>query len=178
MSFDLIISQIENYLIKYPNDTHAIKTLDFVKSTNNFWKREHLEGHLTASAWVLSVDKTQVLMTHHKSLDNWFQLGGHIETEDKTVFDAAIREILEESGLEPVKSISCEIFDIDVHWIPENKKGVPGHFHYDVRYLFFADASQPILFDANESNEVCWVPIASIDEKSTQESVLRMVRKS
>ena len=178
MDVTAVISQIEMYLLKYPEDIHGSKTLDFVKNTPDFWKREHLEGHLTASAWVLSMDKSQTLLTHHKGLDSWFQLGGHIEPEDSTVCDAALREIIEESGIEPLESFSNQIFDIDVHWIPENKKGVPGHFHYDVRYLFFADDGQPILFDTNESNEVCWVSIANIEEKSSQESVLRMVRKS
>ncbi len=178
MEVSKFIIQLQDYLAQYPEDIHATKTLDFVQNNTDFWKRELLEGHVTASAWVLSMDKTQTLLTHHKSLDSWFQLGGHIEPEDKSVWDAAVREIIEESGVAPIDSNPNEIFDIDVHLIPENKKGVPGHFHYDIRYLFWADNSQPILFDANESNEVCWISLANIQEKSTQESVLRMVRKS
>jgi len=170
--------QLHEYLMQYPNDIHAIKTIDFLEQNTKFWKRENLEGHITASAWVLSLDKSQTLLTHHKSLDSWFQLGGHIEPEDKSVWDAALREIIEESGIVPIDSISHSIFDIDVHLIPQNKKGVPAHYHYDIRYLFFADSSQPILFDTNESNKVCWVLIDNVADKSTQDSVLRMVRKS
>ncbi len=170
--------QLQEYLIQYPNDIHALKTLAFVEQNTNFWKRENLEGHVTASAWVLSLDKSQILLTHHKSLDSWFQLGGHIEPEDKSVWHAALREIIEESGIAPIESNPHTIFDIDVHIIPQNKKGVPAHYHYDIRYLFFADSSQPILFDTNESNEVCWVSITNVADKSSQDSVLRMVKKS
>ncbi|MEE7565509.1 NUDIX hydrolase, partial [Xanthomonas sp. Kuri4-3] len=39
--------------------------------------RERLAGHFTGSAWVVSRDGERTLLTHHRKLQRWLQLGGH-----------------------------------------------------------------------------------------------------
>ena len=117
-------------------------------------------------------------MTHHYKLNRWLQLGGHIEAEDKTIIDACIRELEEESGLTQFRLLNPKIFDIDVHKIPTSKKGVPEHFHFDVRFLFEADESEKIQFDVPESKEVVWKTLEEIIELADgNESILRMMEK-
>jgi len=130
-------------------------------------------GHITASTWVLSPDKTKTLLTHHKKLNRWLQLGGHIE-DDPTIHDAALREAIEESGNTKIKLISEKIFDIDVHLIP-GRKDVSSHYHYDLRFLCQADSSH--LQVSAESNELAWVALKDVGELLSDESVLRMCRK-
>ncbi|MFY0311407.1 hypothetical protein ACFMBG_16070 [Leisingera sp. D0M16] len=36
-------------------------------------------GHVTGSAFVMSPDMKSVLLTHHRKLGRWFQLGGHCD---------------------------------------------------------------------------------------------------
>ncbi|MFT6165583.1 MAG: ADP-ribose pyrophosphatase YjhB (NUDIX family) [Vicingaceae bacterium] len=116
-------------------------------------------------------------MTHHKKLDRWLQIGGHLAAEDDSIVDSCIRELKEESGLTQFKLLQEEIFDIDVHDIPESKKGVPAHIHYDIRMYFEADESEVIQFDNEESNNIIWMSLSEI-EKLNNESIVRMIRKS
>lgn len=162
-----------------PADGHETQMLEdikqFVRSYDNFHSRQQLAGHLTGSAWVLSEDRTHALLTYHGKLDLWVQLGGHVE-DDADMLSAALREACEESGLDDVKPLSDQIFDVDIHPIPANPKE-PAHFHYDIRFLFTADRTAPIVV-SSESKDLAWVEIEKISELTSEESVLRMVRKS
>ncbi len=132
-------------------------------------------GHITASAWIVSGDA--VLLTHHRKLNRWFQLGGHLEPGE-TAADGALREAREESGLTRVEGplLDGRVFDVDVHLIPA-RGDMPTHYHYDVRFLFSADASEPLVVSA-ESHTLAWVPLAEAARYNDSESVLRMVRKT
>jgi 8-oxo-dGTP pyrophosphatase MutT (NUDIX family) len=99
--------------------------------------RELLHGHLTASAWIVNAGHTHALMTHHRKLNRWLQLGGHADG-DLDLKRVALREAQEESGLKSIHCLSSAPFDVDVHTIPA-RADVPEHLHYDVRFLFAAD---------------------------------------
>src|SRR5205807_9522638 len=78
-------------------------------------------GHITAAAWIVSSDRRRSLMTHHRKLDRWLQLGGHADGQC-LVEEVALREAREESGLThfdviPIDGVVMP-FDIDVHDIP------------------------------------------------------------
>ena len=49
-------------------------------------------GHLTASAFVMSADGTNTLLTLHPRVGRWVQLGGHCEPGDGSLVAAALRE--------------------------------------------------------------------------------------
>jgi ADP-ribose pyrophosphatase YjhB (NUDIX family) len=104
-------------------------------------------------------------------------LGGHIEAEDNTIYEACERELREESGLKEFKLLSNEIFDIDVHKFPASANGFPEHFHLDIRLLFQASSEEEINFDVLESNEVAWIPIKEVEKYQNALSVMRMVEK-
>ncbi|MFI2185809.1 NUDIX hydrolase [Streptomyces sioyaensis] len=57
------------------------------------------EGHLTASALVIDPAAGRVLLTLHRKLKMWLQMGGHCEPEDASLAEAALREAREESGI-------------------------------------------------------------------------------
>lgn len=162
-----------------PADAHEAQMLadikQFVRSYDNFHSRQQLAGHLTGSAWVICEDHSHALLTHHGKFDCWVQLGGHVE-DDADMLSAAWREACEESGLQNVQPLSDQIFDVDVHAIPANPKE-PAHFHYDIRFLFAADRTVPLVV-SSESKDLAWVEIEKIAELTTEESVLRMVRKT
>ena len=133
-------------------------------------------GHLTASAWIVNDDYSKVVLLYHAKLSKWVQSGGHIEEGETDLLLAAKREATEETGL-AVEPIQSEIFDIDVHLIPEYWN-TPDHFHYDIRFLFRADENQaPVV--SHESKAVRWV---SLDEAATlsknSPSVVRMIEKT
>lgn len=144
----------------------------------SFWKRtQYTPGHITASAWVMNKERTQVLLIHHKGANMWFQPGGHVEAEDGTLFDAVLREVAEETGLVGVIP-KRELFDIDIHPIAARpERGESAHEHFDMRvcvevpYETRASVDEGIL-------GVKWCSLDEIQSINNTQSVIRMVAKS
>ncbi|MDR6194171.1 NUDIX hydrolase [Siphonobacter sp. SORGH_AS_0500] len=151
-----------------------LRLMEFVQTHENCFDRTLLIGHVTGSAWILDETGTQALLMHHRKLDRWFQPGGHCDG-DPNVQGVAQREAWEETGAE-VTPVGDGIFDIDIHTIPARKQE-PEHLHYDVRFLFRADATKELLIN-EESNEIKWIPLNEVRLHNDEESMMRMVRKS
>jgi 8-oxo-dGTP pyrophosphatase MutT (NUDIX family) len=132
-------------------------------------------GHLTASAWIVDAARRRTLLTHHRKLDRWLQLGGHVDG-DPDLAASALREAREESGLQKLTLVSGEIFDLDRHRIPA-RGAEPEHWHYDVRFLIEADPCEPLAI-TSESKDLAWVELAQVAELNPDESLRRMVRKT
>jgi 8-oxo-dGTP pyrophosphatase MutT (NUDIX family) len=111
----------------------------------------------------------RVLLTHHKKLDRWLQLGGHADG-DTDLAAVALKEAEEESGLSDL-SVEPEIFDIDLHFIPEHK-GVPGHWHYDARFVVVANGDERFAV-SDESHALAWRDIASLAADDSADTSLR-----
>jgi 8-oxo-dGTP pyrophosphatase MutT (NUDIX family) len=157
-------------------EARALETIQsFVATHPDCFRRELTVGHVTGSAWVVDRERSHVLLTHHRKLGLWLQLGGHCDG-DSDVARVALREAAEESGLERIERLEDGIFDVDVHRIPA-RKTEPEHFHYDVRYLFEADRNAPVRA-SDESYDVAWIALDRVSDVATDASVLRMVRKS
>lgn len=137
--------------------------------------RTCLDGHLTASAWVIDPARARTLLTHHHKLDRWLQLGGHVDGE-ANLLAAALREVREESGLVNLRPRGAEIFDVDRHRIPA-RGTEPEHWHFDVRFLIEADPTERLAV-SSESKELAWVPLEDVGQLNASESLARMVRKT
>jgi 8-oxo-dGTP pyrophosphatase MutT (NUDIX family) len=151
-----------------------VRIIRFIEQEKNCFERSLLAGHITASALIVNKERTRTLLTHHHKLEKWLQLGGHSDGDPNTLH-VALREAEEESGLKHIEPVNENIFDVDIHKIPE-RKNEPAHFHYDVRFLFEADDSEPLVI-TSESKDLAWVPLKDIEQYTTEESMLRMIRK-
>ena len=147
----------------------------FVNEHSDCFERSLAVGHVTGSAWVLDRERAFALLTHHRKLDKWLQLGGHADGEPD-VLQVALREAREESGLEAVQPVSEDIFDIDIHEIPA-RGSEREHLHYDVRFLLEADRNTPLAISA-ESRSLAWVALGQIAQLNPEESITRMVEKT
>ena len=151
----------------------ARRILQFVKSDPACFERSNRNGHITGSAWLVDPTGTKVLLTHHKKLGKWIQLGGHADG-NPDVLVVALREAQEESGLKRIRPLSDEIFDVDVHLIPE-RESEPAHLHYDIRFAL--QSSETKFMVSDESHSLAWIDISKIREASQEESLLRMACK-
>ncbi len=143
--------------------------LDFIEHYDNHFSRKQLFGHFTASAWILSPDKQEAFLIHHKKLNKWLQPGGHAD-DDENLLNVAIKEIHEETGITQFDTEN-KIFDLDVHLIPE-RLAVPAHFHFDVRFLFKTHSKN---FQINhEANMGQWILLSAIENYNKETSILRM----
>lgn len=152
-------------------------TLDFIQRQPAFWRRSTLEGHLTGSAWILNPTHDKALLIHHRTLDKWFQPGGHTEDNDQSLLDTAQREAVEETGVQGLTLLSEQLFDLDIHVIPQ-KGDIPAHLHYDLRFAFEAN-SEVLSGDLSEVKGLTWMPLDTLlRQLDSQQSLRRMAIKS
>ncbi|MFT4196495.1 MAG: NUDIX hydrolase [Pseudoxanthomonas sp.] len=141
--------------------------------TEDPFARTRLAGHFTGSAWVVSADGGRTLLTHHAKLERWLQPGGHADG-DPDLAAVALREAREETGLADLRLQDGAIFDLDRHWIPARGE-VPGHWHYDVRYVVRSGPDERYVVSA-ESHALAWREIGEIAQWQ-DESLRRMARR-
>lgn len=173
-------AQLAAYAQRQP--AHAALADEFstlLDDPENPFLRERLAGHFTGSAWLVSADGERVLLTHHRKLDRWLQLGGHADG-DRNLARVALKEAEEESGLSGLVLEDGALFDIDKHWIPE-RRDVPGHWHYDARYVVRAVGSEQYAI-SEESLALAWREIrevanAAIETPDGDDSLPRMANR-
>ncbi|MCX3285131.1 NUDIX hydrolase [Streptomyces sp. NEAU-H22] len=134
---------------------------------DGLWKACHA-GHITASALVIDPEGGRVLLTLHKKLRMWLQMGGHCEPGDTSLADAALREATEESGVPGLSLLPGGPVRLDRHPIPP-----PCHCHFDVQYAVVAppDAMHAI---SDESLDVRWFGYDEVADVA-DESVVRLL---
>lgn len=163
------------YAARHPDEAETTaRFVELLGDPQDPFRRERLAGHFTASCWLVDRSGTRVLLTHHRKLGAWLQLGGHADGEHDLAA-AALREAEEESGL-PGLLLEPGIFDLDRHWIPQHK-GVPAHWHHDVRYVIRAGSEEAYVV-SEESHDLAWRAIdALVDDPAVDASLRRMARK-
>jgi 8-oxo-dGTP pyrophosphatase MutT (NUDIX family) len=157
-------------------DGDTLRTLEgFVRANPDCLLRSNLAGHLTGSALVVDHERKHLLLIHHRALGRWLQPGGHADG-DPDLAAVARREALEETGVGDLDLLVPGPFDLDIHLIPE-RRGVPAHLHYDVRFLFAANGQADLQGDAREVHAAAWVPLYELEARGIEESVLRPARR-
>ncbi|MCD7439137.1 NUDIX hydrolase [Streptomyces lincolnensis] len=124
------------------------------------------DGHITASALVIDPSRERVLLTLHKKLRMWLQMGGHCEPGDRTLADAALREGTEESGIAGLDLLPGGPVRLDRHH-------TPCAWHLDVQYAALAPAGA-VEAISDESLDLRWF---AYDEVAgvADESVVRLL---
>lgn len=148
--------------------------LSFAAAHKDCFERSLSVGHFTASAWLLNKDFSQALLMHHAKIDRWVQLGGHADGESD-LLKVAIKEAQEESGIQGIKPVSKQIFDIDIHEFPAKGKD-PAHLHYDVRFLLRVTSEEEAVPNS-ESRGLRWISKRQAELPTQARSVTRMFDK-
>src|SRR5690606_33263993 len=104
-------------------------------------------------------EEGRVLHLHHNALDKWLLPGGHVEAVDLSLAGAALRELVEEAGLNggAVALAGAAPVHIDVHAIPANEgKGEPEHWHADFRFVFRLERDADVQLQEEEVSGYAW----------------------
>jgi 8-oxo-dGTP pyrophosphatase MutT (NUDIX family) len=160
---------VADYLSAHPEDEPRLSLLlMLLDEAPDVTSRKEFRGHVTAGA-VLVDEEGRVLHIHHNALDTWLLPGGHVEAEDTTLSGAALRELLEETGLDgaAIALMSAAPVHIDVHPIPASEaKGEPAHFHADFRFAFRLDRDADVQLQEEEVSAYAWRPAGDIEDET------------
>ncbi|MFP4456662.1 MAG: NUDIX hydrolase, partial [Clostridia bacterium] len=117
MKNEHIIGLLNEYSKRYPLEEVQVKEFKKLILNSNCFDYDNKIGHITASCFIIDLSNRYGLLTHHRKINKWLQLGGHINSLDKTIHESAQREAFEESSLSSLTLVSEKIFDIDIHKI-------------------------------------------------------------
>ena len=151
----------------------------FVADRGDCFERTCAPGHVTGSVWILDAGRDRFLLTHHRKLSRWLQLGGHSDGDPDTL-SVALREAREESGMQDFALVVPDggrrPLDLDIHEIPARPRE-PAHLHYDVRFLLVAVEGQSLVC-SDESNQLQWFARDALAGVETDDSVRRLAHKA
>ena len=157
-------------------DGAAMKSRDLslqllAHSATPFSRLQFTPGHITCTGLVLSPDDRCFLLVHHRRLDRWLLPGGHVESYDVCLRDAARREVLEETGVALQPGGPPGLAGVDVHGIPPRGKE-PLHLHHDLVFLFHAES---VDFRVSpESRAVAWCGPGEFDRYALPDNIRRV----
>jgi len=162
-SIDLIDSIVSQYLKRFPEERANLAALiEQIVNEDQLDNHTTLPGHVTGCGFVLSPDRTQILLVHHKFLNMWLQPGGHWDSGEADPLTAAKREVDEETAIKIAEYLPLDAdlplvpFDLNTHEIPDRpEKDMPAHLHHDFRYVFLAE-SMEFTEQASEINQAGW----------------------
>src|ERR1700741_1285851 len=79
---DALHHALREYARRWPPEAAVVELfgglLDEPADADPF-TRDRLSGHFTASSWLVDRSGERVLLTHHRKLARWLQLGGHAD---------------------------------------------------------------------------------------------------
>ncbi|MDJ0341757.1 NUDIX domain-containing protein [Streptomyces sp. H10-C2] len=178
ISTDHIRTTLAAYLDEHPEEKPDLApALGLLDAGADLVSRSEFRGHATAGA-ILAGPDGRILHIHHLVTGKWLLPGGHLESSDTTLLDAALRELAEETGIpaDTVTPSSDSPLHIDIHPIPANDaKGEPEHRHIDFRFLFRTESEVGPL-QTEEVADAAWREIDSISGNRLRQRIAQALR--
>lgn len=157
---------VASHLARRPQDRLPLAdALLILDTAADLTRRESLPTHVTVGALCLDNDG-HVLVVEHLAYGIPLQPGGHLKPEDRSLPEAALRELVEECGIDPahVTLVSADPAYIEYGPVPARpSKGEPAHFHLDIGFIFTASHRLDTRAQTEEVASARWQPIDGID---------------
>ncbi|MGW5456779.1 NUDIX hydrolase [Nocardia sp. NPDC003979] len=155
------------YLEDHPDEATLLsEPMRLLRGGHDFASRRTFPMHVTVGA-LLVRQHSEVLLVRHKAYGGLLlQPGGHLEENDFTLIDAAVRELAEETGLDPsgVALESPNPVYIEYGPVPARPvKDEPAHFHLDVGYWFTTATADIGQIQESEVSAAAWYPLAEAE---------------
>nr|WP_236667764.1 NUDIX domain-containing protein [Nonomuraea sp. K271] len=116
--------------------------------------------HVTVGA-LLVRGGVEVLLVEHRAYGIPLQPGGHLEPTDISLIDSAVRELAEETGVDPAQVVPGSQSPVYIEYgrVPARpQKGEPEHYHLDIGYAFVSDADMGLIQES-EVTGAAWYPL-------------------
>ncbi|MFI7642955.1 NUDIX hydrolase [Nonomuraea sp. NPDC049400] len=121
--------------------------------------------HVTVGA-LLTRGDSEVLLVDHRAYGLLLQPGGHIEVADTTLLGAAMRELVEETGVDPDQIAPASQIPVYVDYgrVPARPdKDEPAHHHLDIGYAFVTTNADVGDIQESEVLGAAWYPLAEAE---------------
>lgn len=151
------------YLESYPEEAEQLsEPLRLLAQGRDFASRRSFPMHVTVGA-LLVRDGSEILLIEHLAYAITLQPGGHLEPTDVSLIDAAVRELTEETGIDPstVFPVSLAPAYIEYGRVPARpEKEEPAHYHLDIGYAFKTAHAEVGRIQESEVTGAGWYPMA------------------
>jgi 8-oxo-dGTP pyrophosphatase MutT (NUDIX family) len=150
------------YLERYPDEVEQLsEPLRLLAQGRDFADRRTFPMHVTVGA-LLVRDHAEVLLIEHLAYGITLQPGGHLEPTDATLVEAAVRELTEETGIDPrqVSVVSAMPVYVEYGKVPARpQKDEPEHYHLDIGYAFTTARGEVGRIQESEVTGAGWYPL-------------------
>ncbi len=162
-----ISSALSTYIERYPDEAALLaEPLLLLSQGRDFASRRTFPMHVTVGALLVrrhGCGDAEILLVEHRAYGITLQPGGHLEPTDTALTGAAMRELTEETGVDPdaVFPASQTPAYIEYGQVPARPtKDEPDHYHLDVGYAFTTAHAQVGRVQESEVHGAAWYPLA------------------
>ncbi|MEU1813356.1 NUDIX hydrolase [Micromonospora aurantiaca (nom. illeg.)] len=161
-----VMRALTAYLDVYPADAAPLSVpVQLVAEGVGCTSRFDLPMHVTVGA-LLVRGGAEVLLVDHLAYGILLQPGGHLEPADASLVDAAVRELAEETGVDPAGVVLASPLPVYVEYgqVPARPgKGEPEHFHLDVGFCFVTVSADVGRIQESEVRGAAWYPLVEAE---------------
>ncbi|GGM10176.1 NUDIX hydrolase [Micromonospora yangpuensis] len=168
------------YLECNPDDAVSLaEPVRLLAEGADFASRRNFSMHVTVGA-LLVRGGADVLLVDHLAYGILLQPGGHLEPTDSTLISAAVRELVEETGVDPSGLVPASKMPVYVEHgrVPARPaKDEPEHFHLDFGYSFLTTQADVGPIQESEVRGATWHPL-SVAERLVGPRIARAMTAS
>lgn len=165
MSSEALKAKVAQILTRWdpPTEQQAERREEYLAhlhSTADPISRDASPHHFTCGGFVFDPTLEHVALVLHGKAKIWLQPGGHFESDDAGVVEAALREIREETGLE-VSASRAQVVDLHHHQLSQAFGRCRSH--RDIRVAAVLEGPADIVV-SEESDAVRWWPVDALPD--------------
>lgn len=132
--------------------------------------------HVTASGLIVHPDSGRVLLRWHPRVQEWLQVGGHGDPGEDDPLDIALRESIEETGLDDLVPWPDETLRHAVVVPVPAGRGEPAHEHADLRFVL-ATRSPGTARPETPDAPLRWLTVGEAEQLGLERNVAELIAR-